>query len=251
MLPKHTLSLAERLSVLNRLDSGSSERAVSEVYGVGKGTINRIKNNKDSILKATDTMDEDVLKKRKHTGSTAQQDHIEKAVVEFLRLARNAETKDGFTVTGPMLKFMALEEAKRIGIDNFHASDGWLTRVKERHGIKGKVLSGEASAVDPVVIDNWQTRLAEIILDYCEEDIFNCDETGLFWLQSSSRSLVLPGDSAHGGKVDKKRLTLLLCSSWMGEKIKPLLIWKSENPRALKGVDKKKLLVTYRSQKKA
>ena len=65
------------------------------------------------------------------------------------------------------------------------------------------------------------------------------------------RGCTVPGDSAHGGKVDKKRLTLPLCSSWMGEKIKPLLIWKSENPRALKGVDKKKLPVTYRSQKKA
>ena len=79
-------------------------------------------------------MDEDVLKKRKHAVSTAQQDHFEKAVVEFLRLARNVETKNGFTVTGPMLRLMALEEAKRIGIDNFQASDGWLTRVKERHG---------------------------------------------------------------------------------------------------------------------
>ena len=37
----------------------------------------------------------------------------------------------------------------------------------------------------------------------------------------------------------------------MGEKIKPILIWKSENPRPLKGVDKQKLPVTYRSRKKA
>ena len=106
MLPKQILSLADRLSVLQKLDAGSSERSVAEKYGVGKGTINRIKSNRHSILKAADTMDEDILKKRKHAVSTTQQEHIEKAIVEFLRLARNVETKNGFTVTGPMLRLI-------------------------------------------------------------------------------------------------------------------------------------------------
>ena len=39
MLPKQNLSLDDRLSVLNKLDVDSSERAVAEEYGVGKGTI--------------------------------------------------------------------------------------------------------------------------------------------------------------------------------------------------------------------
>ena len=37
----------------------------------------------------------------------------------------------------------------------------------------------------------------------------------------------------------------------MGEKEKPLIIWKSENLRVLKEADKSKLRVTYRSQGKA
>ena len=93
--------------------------------------------------------------------------------------------------------------------------------------------------------------LPEIIKDYKESDVFNCDETGVFFLQSSNRSLTMPVDDAHGVKQDEQRLTLLLTASWMGEKEKPLMIWKSENPRVLKGADKSKLPVTYRSQEKA
>ena len=61
----------------------------------------------------------------------------------------------------------------------------------------------------------------------------------------------MPVDDAHGVKQDKKHLTLLLTASLMREKEKPLMIWKSENPRVLKGADKSKLPVTYRSQEKA
>ena len=45
----------------------------------------------------------------------------------------------------------------------------------------------------------------------------------------------MPRGDAHGVKQDKKLLTLLLTASWMGEKEKHLMIWKSENLRALKG----------------
>ena len=123
--------------------------------------------------------------------------------------------------------------------------------MKQRHDIVGMTLCGEA-AVYPILVTDWKAVcLSEIIKDYKESDVFNCDETGVFFLQSSNRSLIMPGDDAHGVKQDEKRFTLLLTASWMGEKEKPLMIWKSENPRVLKGADKSKLPVTYRSQEKA
>ena len=70
----------------------------------------------------------------------------------------------------------------------------------------------------------------------------------MFFFQSSNRSLTIPGDDAHGVKQDEKRL--LLTPTWMREKEKLLKIWKSENLRALKGADKSKFPVTYRSQGK-
>ena len=57
------------------------------------------------------------------------------------------------------------------------------------------------------------------------------------------------GDTAHGSKKFKDRVTLLLTCSWSGEKMKPTLIGKSEKPRALKGADMKRIPVHYRAQK--
>ena len=235
---KEQLTLAQRQEILAKLDAGASERTLANEFGVGKGSIGRIKANRDNLVNVARSVPTNTLKKRKQVVPKLQYEDIEKIVVEFLRMARDR----GLVVTGPMLRTLALEEAKKKGIADFSVSEGWISRVKQRHDIVGKALFGEAAAVDPILVADWKTvRLPEIIKDYKESDVFNCEQTGLFFLQSSNRFLTMHGDDADGVKQDKKRITLLLTASWMGEKEKPLMIWKSENPLALKGADKSKL----------
>ena len=57
--------------------------------------------------------------------------------------------------------------------------------------------------------------------------------------------------SCKGGKNAKDRLTIMIACSSTGEKLKPLVIKKSFNPRCFKNVDKSSLQVTYFSNKKA
>ena len=64
-----------------------------------------------------------------------------------------------------------------------------------------------------------------------------------FFKEPATKSLILPGDAGHGNKKDKSRGSIMFCASWMGGKVKLLLIGSSENPRALKGADKAKLPV--------
>ena len=59
----------------------------------------------------------------------------------------------------------------------------------------------------------------------------------------------MPGDSYHGGKAQKERITLLIYCSWMGEKVKPLIIGKSVRPRCLRGADFDNMAISYKSQK--
>ncbi|GLV40245.1 hypothetical protein CBL_07159 [Carabus blaptoides fortunei] len=100
-----------------------------------------------------------------------------------------------------------------------------------------------------------QARLKLIIGrgGYKPEQVFNVDETGLYWKRMPDRMYISkPEKSAPGYKVSKKRLNLLLGANAAGDfKLKPLLIYLSENPRPLKELKKNQLSVIWRSNKKA
>jgi hypothetical protein len=67
--------------------------------------------------------------------------------------------------------------------------------------------------------------------------VFNVDDTGLFWKQMPLRSYIAKDEqSMPAYKVAKDQLTLLLGANAAGDcKLKPLLVYRAENPRALKG----------------
>ena len=76
---------------------------------------------------------------------------------------------------------------------------------------------------------------------YLPQQVFNADETGLFWKKMAKRTFISKYEEkkkAPGFKAAKDRLTLLLCGNVAGYKCKPMLVYKSENPRALKGRNK-------------
>ena len=88
---------------------------------------------------------------------------------------------------------------------------------------------------------------------FVPQQIFNCDETGLYWKRLPSRTYVTKEEkSAPGFKVAKDRFTLLLCANASGTyRCKPMLVYRSENLRALKGKRKDHLPVFWKSNKTA
>ncbi len=62
------------------------------------------------------------------------------------------------------------------------------------------------------VVEDWQKQLPDICRNYAPEDIFNGDETDLFFRSLPCRSVVEKGDSCNmckGGKQVKERITVL------------------------------------------
>jgi hypothetical protein len=84
-------------------------------------------------------------------------------------------------ISGPLLQSKALMFADELGIEGFKASNRWLPSWKECYHIKQFKNSGESADVDVDVVENFQERLPGLILDYKPEDVFNCNETGLFF----------------------------------------------------------------------
>ena len=101
------------------------------------------------------------------------------------------------------------------------------------------------------LVEDWKTRLPEILAGYSKEDIFNADETGLFFRALPNRSLVVKGDECKDGKKANDRITALIACSAAGEKLQLLVIGKSAKPRAFQGYKTAALPVTYTHNKKA
>lgn len=60
-------------------------------------------------------------------------------------------------------------------------SEGWLTRFKERNGLKERKLHGEAGSQTVATADAERKQVREICLLFAACDMYNLDETGLFW----------------------------------------------------------------------
>lgn len=74
-------------------------------------------------------------------------------------------------------------------------------------------MQGEAASADYAAASNFPDALAQIIREggYSAKQVFNVDETGLFWKRMPGRTYIAKEErAAPGHKAAKERLTLLL-----------------------------------------
>lgn len=113
--------------------------------------------------------------------------------------------------------------------------------------------SGESAAVSKEQTSAYlETILPNLLERYSPDDIYNVDETGLFYRLLPDRTYALKGETCHGGKNSKERISLLLGSNMTGtDKLKPLVIGRAAKPRCFKGVQVESLPVYYKANAKA
>ena len=99
--------------------------------------------------------------------------------------------------------------------------------------------------------DDFKSRLSSILEGYKPEDIYNCDENGLYFKGIPTKSFVHIGGSCSGVKVLKEGIPVLFTVSAVGEKMKLLVIGKSHNPRSFKIHQKQHLPIIYKANSKA
>ena len=84
-----------------------------------------------------------------------------------------------------------------------------------------------------------------------KDQIYNCDESGLYWKALPSKTLASSNEHrAEGYKINKKRITLLLCSNASGSHKLPLLaIGNAKKPRGIGNINS--LPLKYKSSSAA
>lgn len=92
--------------------------------------------------------------------------------------------------------------------------------------------------------------LPKLLEGYRPKDVFNADETGIFWQLLPDKTLAFKGETCSGGKRSKERVTAMVCANSDGSEKYPLLVLgKFKNPRCFKGI--KQLPTTYDANSKA
>ncbi|XP_066952342.1 tigger transposable element-derived protein 1-like [Macrobrachium rosenbergii] len=136
----------------------------------------------------------------------------------------------------------------------FRPAGGWFDKFAKRFNIRSVKLHGEAASADTVAAESYPETFKGIIqeMGYRPEQVFNMDETGLFWKRMPSTTYLMKDEAKTTGfKVQKDRITLIMCGNAAGHMLKPGLIYKSANPRALKNKNKNTLPVYWMHNPKA
>lgn len=128
-----------------------------------------------------------------------------------------------------------------------------MEKHKKRNGLVSRVLSGESASVSDHDCETYiKDVLPSLLQNYSENDIFNADETGLFYKCLPDKTLAFKNEDCHGSKKSKERITVMVAANMSGtEKLPLLVIGKSKNPRRFGRKGVKSLPVTYTNNKKA
>lgn len=107
-------------------------------------------------------------------------------VTEMLDLWVSQAMRSGILLTGEVIRQKWTAFADLAGIpeeDRLKLSDSWLGKFKIRNGLREFKRHGDAASSDAKTIEEERKRVQELIKKYGYKlrDIFNMDETGLFY----------------------------------------------------------------------
>lgn len=239
-----TMKSKQEMCQRKQADPSLTLDQLSEEYSCDRSTVSKILKAKDEWLSKEFTDREAEATANRPVKFTQLEDAL--SIWTRRVFSRNIVLTDG------LLQIKARKFAELLGIseDDFKASHGWIDRFKKRHDIRRFRIHGESESVPVEDLPRQKQKLVELLSQYRPEDVYNADETGLFFRMTPNQTLATK--PVKGKRKDKERITILLCTNATGtDKLKPLVIGKSANPRCLKNVRRENLGVKYEANKKA
>ncbi|XP_017789770.1 PREDICTED: tigger transposable element-derived protein 1-like [Habropoda laboriosa] len=138
----------------------------------------------------------------------------------------------------------------------FVASKGWFDRFKKRFSLQNMKIPRKSASIDTEAAKAYTKELQRIIAQrgYSPRQVFNAAKTSFWWKKLPKITFI----TNEGKKVTRSfslssdRVTLLMCSNATGDHIvKPMLVYRSLNPRAMRNVNKNALSVYWTASKTA
>ena len=117
-----------------------------------------------------------------------------------------------------------------MGITDFSGSASYISRWKNRYGITSKTTHGEAASSADVT--DWKEVKLPALLDRWKPyEIWNCDETALFYKLLPDKTLAFETEKVRGVKKARERITILLFFNADGTKrLAPIIVGRWKQP---------------------
>ncbi|GIY36369.1 hypothetical protein CDAR_210121 [Caerostris darwini] len=258
---KKMMSIELKREIIEKHEQGVRVVDLSRQYGRSTSMICSVLKRKESIKSVTPAKGLTIISKLR----TTLHENMEKLLMVWVTenqlqgdtLTQTIICEKARAIYGDLLKQTPQTSIDEASEESFKASRGWFENFKKRSVIHSVVRHGEAASSDMKAAEDYIKTFSDLIKaqGYISQQVFNCDETGLFWKKMPNRTYITAEEKMMPGhKPMKDRLTLALCANASGDcKIKPLLVYHSENPRAFKShkILKEKLQVMWRSNPKA
>ena len=258
-----TLTIDQKIELLDKIGK-VSYTILCQQYGIGRSTISDIKNKERSLPEYKRKLTDQGVKRPSKVMKLGRDEALETAVFLWFKQKRESRVP----ISGALLQAKARELHQRLceaadgasiatsqEHQHFTASSGWLCRFCKCHRIRELSLQGEKLSADQPAAEDFVPKFREFVKEgqYSLDQVFNCDESGLYYKLMPKKSLAADFErTADGHKTQKERVTISACSNATGTiKLPLLLIGKAKNPRCFKRVCRANLPVTYDSQRNA
>ena len=242
---RNAINLETKLKVIEDVRAKMIYDDIASKYSISnKCTISKIWNDREKLLEKAKNVGIGSVKTIKKI-KNGKYDSLDKAVCDWIDQCE----ANNVPLTQEVIQEKAKTLHEKLGLEgNFVASNGWLQKMAKRFDVKKVTMHGEKKDANQIEFDKWLPEAQKIIRKYKLKDVYNVDETGLFYRLLPNKTYVVKqkNTSYHGGKMDKTRITVAVCVNADGsDKRKLLVIGRYKEPRAIKGI--KSLPVNYRN----
>lgn len=203
--PRKMLTFTEKVKLLDMLKEGKSYVAVGRHYGINESSVRYIKKEENNI-RTTAAISFNKDAKRVVTVRNKAIVRMESALALWINDCRKKSiTLDTNVICTKAKKLYetfadsdVLHDSEGEGdadpgpstsavhavSSTFNASKGWFEKFQKRFGLKNVSLHGEVASADTAGAEEYVSNKFKAIIEeggYRPEQVFNMDETALFW----------------------------------------------------------------------
>uniref|UniRef100_K7G7M9 HTH CENPB-type domain-containing protein n=1 Tax=Pelodiscus sinensis TaxID=13735 RepID=K7G7M9_PELSI len=243
--------------VIKQIEKGECNCDISRALNMHESSVRTIHAQAEKIKESCKNATPVSVKKVVHTRSNLME-NMERRLSMWIEDQTQRKMPVNLAVIQEKAK--ALYDAVKLELNEidakpFNASHGWLKHFKKRSNLHNIKITGEAAAAaDTEAAESFPAIFETIIKEdgYLSKQVFNLDETGLYWKRTPARTYISCEEAyAPGFKAAKDHMTVMLCTNVNKDCKLKLAVYCSANPRALARYSNNRKMILWRSNAKA